>query len=329
MARTPTTAPTCSNDATVNALPPLRSLQIFEAIGHSRSLAEAARRLGISSGAISQQLKLLETTLDASLTVKDGRQLRLTAAGQRFHSACTAAFEIMREAQAELERARNDTNLSISALPSVLKAWLAPLIFDWQDRHHPELSIQFKASHSEPDSELEDIDFRITYETTRSRQPNTTELFTDRVVPVCSPALLRANAPLDEPADILRYPLLATDWRPKFASPPSWADWFASCGVEARNVLAHPCHRTFSLSHMTIESALDGQGFALEQCSMVYADVVAGRLLIPFKQALPLPRPYVLKWRPDTFHKQQCRAFHRWLLARGRRQAELNDRLLA
>ncbi|MFT0531913.1 LysR substrate-binding domain-containing protein [Castellaniella hirudinis] len=314
----------------MNPLPPLRSLQVFEVVGHSRSLAEAARRLGISSGAISQQLKLLETTLDANLTVKDGRQVRLTAAGQRFHGACTTAFELLREAQAELERARNDANLSISALPSVLTAWLAPLVFDWQDRYHPTLNIQFKASHAEPDSDVEDIDFRITYDTTRPNRQNTIELFTDCVVPVCSPALLRPNAALNQPADILRYPLLATDWRPKFASPPAWADWFAACGVDARKALAaHPIRRTFSLSHMTIESALAGQGFALVQASMVYADVMAGRLLIPFKRALPLPRPYVLKWHPDTFHKPQCRAFHRWLVVRGKHQAELNAQLLA
>lgn len=312
----------------MNTLPPLRALQVFEVIGHSRSLAEAARQLAISPGAISQQLKLLETALDANLTVKDGRQVRLTAAGLRFHGACTAAFEIVREAQAELGRSRNDTGLSVSALPSVLKAWLAPLMFDWQDRHHPELSIQFKASHSEPDSDLESIDFRITYQTPGSGLQHSTELFTDSVVPVCSPALLRPNAALNAPADILRYPLLATDWRPKFASPPSWADWFAACGVEAQQVSAQPHYRTFSLSHMTIESALAGQGFALAQCAMVYADVRAGRLLMPFRHALPLPRPYVLTWWPDTFHKPQCRAFHRWLVARGKRQTALNQALL-
>lgn len=312
----------------MNDLPPLRSLQIFEAIGHSRSMAEAARRLGVSPGAISQQLKVLETALDANLTVKDGRQVRLTAAGLRFHGACTAAFEILREAQAELGRARDDTGLSVSALPSVLKAWLAPLMFAWQDRHHPELNIQFKASHSEPDSDLEDIDFRISYETPGGNQQHCTTLFTDSVVPVCSPALLGPNAVLHAPADLLRYPLLATDWRPKFVSPPSWSDWFAACGVDVQQVLAQRHYRTFSLSHMTIEAALAGQGFALAQCAMVHADVMAGRLLIPFKHALPLPRPYVLKWRPDTFHKPQCRAFHRWLVARGRRQTVLNQALL-
>jgi LysR family glycine cleavage system transcriptional activator len=146
---------------------------------------------------------------------------------------------------------------------------------------------------------------------------------------VCSPALLASTAVLRTPADMLRYPLLATDWRPKFSSPPSWADWFAAYGDDAYQALAPRHHRTFSLSHMTIEAALAGQGFALAQCAMVRADVMAGRLLMPFRQALPLPRPYVLKWRPDTFHKPQCRAFHRWLLARGRRQTVLNKALLA
>lgn len=304
-------------------------MQIFEVIGHSQNLAEAARRLQITPGAISQQMKLLEEALNTSLTFKDGKRVKLTPDGLRFHEACSGAFELLREAQAELERSKNQTNLSISALPSLLKAWLAPLVFEWQDIHYPDLTIQFKGSHSEPSSDRDDIDFRITYGNNDTASQNALALYTDSVVPVCSPSLLGANKKLHSPADILNFPLLATDWQPKFTSPPSWHEWFAANNVDDSAAAGRGSFRIFSLSHMTIESALAGQGFALAQCSMIAADVAAGRLLIPFKQALSLPWPYVLKWKPNVFHKPHCRAFHRWLVARGKEQNELNRLLLA
>src|SRR3546814_737615 len=147
----------------MDSLPPLRALQIFEAVGHSNNLAEAARRLHITPGAISQQIKLLEEALGADLTFKDGKRLKLPTAGQRFHESCSHAFELLREAQAELDRSQNVRNLSLSALPSLLKTWLAPLVFEWQNTHYHDLAIQFKGSHSEPWGELEEIAFRLTY----------------------------------------------------------------------------------------------------------------------------------------------------------------------
>ncbi len=312
----------------MDKLPPLRALQIFEAIGHSQTLAEAARRLQITPGAISQQIKVLEDALDASLTFKEGKRLRLTAAGLRFHESCTHAFELLREAQAELDRSKSQSNLSLSALPSLLKAWLAPLVFEWQDTHYPNLTIQFKGSHSEPANDLEDIDFRITYGSDASAESqNSLELYTDLVVPVCSPGLIAPKKTLKSPRQILDYPLLSTDWQPKFTSPPSWQDWFAASQIEHSGTVIES-HRIFSLSHMAIESAIAGQGFALAQCSMIGQDVAAKRLIVPFKQALPLPWPYVLKWKHNAFDKPHCRAFHRWLAARGKLQGELNQRML-
>ena len=51
-------------------LPPLRALQVFETLGHCQNLNEAATRLQITSGAVSQQLKLLEAALGTALTYK-------------------------------------------------------------------------------------------------------------------------------------------------------------------------------------------------------------------------------------------------------------------
>ncbi|GAB7528290.1 transcriptional regulator GcvA [Pseudomonas sp. 3A(2025)] len=306
-------------------LPSLRALQVFEAVGRFGGIVEAARRLDISAGAVSQQMRLLEDTLGLSLTFKEGKRIRLTVAGQRYHDSCVAAFETLRIAQVEIERSRSASNLRISALPSLLSDWLAPLIYAWQSEH-PELNLFLDGSHAEPAADGYEIDFRVTYGDHAATE-HAVELFRDDVVPVCSPHLLRADLPLRTPADLQAYPLLSVDWLPKFASPPSWRDWFAAQQVDCAHL--RDGYRVYSLSSMAIQAAIAGQGVVLAQCSMITDAVADGRLVIPFAQGLKMPSSYFLVGARDAFDKAHCRDFHRWLVARGRDQTVINEQLLS
>ncbi|RQS14999.1 LysR substrate-binding domain-containing protein [Burkholderia sp. Bp8998] len=309
----------------MSTLPPLRALQVFEAVGRCGGIAEAAKRLGISAGAVSQQMKLLEDTLGLSLLEKDGKRLRLTAAGRRYHERCADAFERLRIAHAEVDRSRHEHTLRISALPSLLSKWLAPRVLDWQ-RAYPELSVYLDGTHAEPAPDGCEIDFRISYGERVADVDNAIELFRDVVVPACSPGLLRDRSPLAAPADLLPFPLITIDWQPKFASPPSWQAWFDAHGVDAS--MAAPVRHAFSLSSVAIQAAVDGHGFVLAQSSMICDDVAAGRLVVPLASGLPLPWPYFVAWKKSAFDKPECRSFHRWLLMRAREQQQVSDALV-
>lgn len=310
---------------TTNSFPPLRALQVFEAVGRCGGISEAARRLGISAGAVSQQIKLLEDTLGLHLTQKDGKRLRLTAIGRQYHESCAAAFESLRVAHAEIERAKNSRSLSISALPSLLSKWLAPRMLEWQ-REHPELSVYLDGTHTEPSPDGYEIDFRISYGERVVNAENAVELFRDCVVPVCSPRLLESGAPLETPADLLAYPLISVDWLPKFASPPSWREWFAASAVDCGELNEN--RLVFSLSSVAIQAAIDGYGFVLAQSSMIGDDLAAGRLVMPFALGLALPSPYFLTWKPNAFDQPHCRNFHRWLVTRAKEQQQRNESML-
>ena len=306
-------------------LPPLRALQIFEAVGRCGGVGEAAKRLGVSAGAVSQQMKLLEDVLGLRVTQKDGKRLRLTAAGKRYHERCAAAFESLRVASAEIERSKNERNLHVSALPSLLSKWLATRVYGWHEAN-PDLSIYLDGTHSEPSSDGGEVDFRISYGDRVSDVEKSVELFCDSVVPVCSPNLISAEGSLADPADILAYPLISVNWLPKFASPPSWRDWFDANDVPCP--LLKDDRQVYSLSGLAIQAAIDGHGFVLAQCSMICDDLSAGRLVMPFPIALSLPQPYFLTWKQNTFDKPHCRSFHRWLVTRGKEQQRINNRMV-
>ncbi len=62
---------------------PLNSLNAFVAVARRRSFAAAARELGISSSALSQSVRQLETKLGVSLLARSSRSVAPTAAGER------------------------------------------------------------------------------------------------------------------------------------------------------------------------------------------------------------------------------------------------------
>jgi LysR family glycine cleavage system transcriptional activator len=307
----------------MDTLPPLRALQVFDTLGRCQGVVEAARRLGVSPGAVSQQIKLLEDALGVRLLAREGKRLRLTEAGRSYHASCAAAFESLRVARADLERDKHPRNLNISALPSVLSKWLAPRVCAWQ-LDYPELDVFLDGSHSEPSPDAR-VDFRITYGERIDDAGTKVELFRDAVVPACSPRLIDSAAPLANPADILAYPLLSIDWLPKFSSPPSWRDWGMANEIDCTNLRDNRI--VFSLSSVAIQAPIEAQGFVLAQTSMIADDVAAGRLIVPFPLGVPLLSPYFLTWQPRVFDQHHCRVFHRWLLTQGREQRALNDRL--
>jgi len=71
--------------ASMDTLPPLRAVQAFEAIARCGSVAAAAEELGVSAGAISQQLRRIEADLNVRLFHREGRTLKLTSWGRTYY----------------------------------------------------------------------------------------------------------------------------------------------------------------------------------------------------------------------------------------------------
>ncbi|MCY1301590.1 Glycine cleavage system transcriptional activator [compost metagenome] len=196
---------------------------------------------------------------------------------------------------------------------------------EWQ-REYPQLSIYLDGTHTEPSqAQANGVDFRLSYGEGIQDDQHTIELFRDCVVPACSPELFSTPVPAEAARRLLDHPLITIDWRPKFDSPPSWEEWFEQNGVADAEI--HNS-RIYSLSSMAIQAAIEGQGIVLAQYSMISKDLDDGRLIIPCLRAMPMPASYYLTWNQNSFHKAQCRAFQRWLIARGRDQQDVTDRLL-
>ncbi|WP_312891356.1 LysR family transcriptional regulator [Mesorhizobium silamurunense] len=295
--------------------PPLRSIQAFEAFGRLGSVTGAAEELGVSPGAVSQQIRKAEEALGVQLLERRGRMVTLTSWGRLYHTAVSEGFDRIRGAGELLERARTETALTVSCLPSLASKWLAPQLFDWQAHH---LGATVRLIGAEPEARFgeEQLDFRISYGAKKRDYDHYVELFTDWVVPACSPALLE-RLPLRKPVDILERPLLAIEWAREHRSPPTWSEWAASIGAKYRRTSGEVA---FSLSSAAIDAAINGRGFVLAQLSMAGDDISSGRLVVPFNLPLRLPDPYFLAWDRSALQKPHGAELRAWIVSIANRQ---------
>lgn len=294
-------------------LPPLRALSVFTLVGRFGSMSKAAYELGISPGAVSQQVKLLESALDIQLVSRKAAGIVLTEAGRAYHEAISPAFDNLRASHNDF-LARFRGNLTVSALPLLASKWLASRLFEWQAKH-PSVTVHLQSTIREDRSDAAPVDFRITYECRATHFDRSSTLFADSLIPVCSPRLLEDGPALDDPLDLLNYQLLTVDWKALVAPAPTWQDWFALNGY--RNVAVKKAF-VFSASSLAIEAAVCGRGVALIQAMMIADELRNGQLVAPFPLHLRLPTPYVVAWNDSALDKQGAPEFHRWILSAAR-----------
>jgi DNA-binding transcriptional LysR family regulator len=83
----------------------LWGVEVFVAAAEEGSISAAARRLGVSPSAVSQQLSGLETALGAVLLDRSGRPMPVTPAGAMFRRHAQTILNAASEARAELAMA--------------------------------------------------------------------------------------------------------------------------------------------------------------------------------------------------------------------------------
>jgi LysR family glycine cleavage system transcriptional activator len=133
-----------------------------------------------------------------------------------------------------------------------------------------------------------------------------TRLYTEELVPVCSPRLLRGPHPLRQPGDLTHHTLLHLDHR------GDWTKWLDAAGVEGADLSRGP---VLNQASMGIDAAVDGQGVVLARTGLAAWDLIAGRLVRPFSLALPVPYAYWIVCPMATAKLPKIVTFRDWLVA--------------
>ena len=205
-------------------------------------------------------------------------------------------------------RKENDRVLTVSTLASLAAKWLLPRLSTFQQAH-PGIDVRITTSTSLVDFRRDDVDAAIRYG--RGHWPGVRAywLMADELFPVCSPALLKGDKPLRCPEDLARHTLLHSSG----GYDDDWRLWLTAAGLPS-NISKQP-GLSFDLILMTVQAAIDGIGVAMGRTSYVEGDIAKGRLVVPFKIALPADAGFYLVSPEARAESTKLSAFRQWLLA--------------
>ena len=286
-------------------LPPLNALKAFEAAARHENFTRAAEELCVTQGAVSHQVKSLEHDLDVKLFIRGRQQLVITEAGKSYLVFIRDALDKIAIGTERLLQQQDAGILMVSTSPSFASRWLAHRLGRFAEIH-PGIDLRISATLHHVDFAREDIDIAIRHGSGEANGLHVTRLCAEELVPVCSPALVNGRNPIRGPEDLSRHTLLHINDR------NDWLRWIEAAGVKTVDASRGPI---LSQASMVLDAAAAGQGVALGRSALAALDLIAGRLIRPFRLSLPLQYGYWIVCPKTSAKLPKIVLFRDWLLA--------------
>ncbi|EHK9015505.1 LysR family transcriptional regulator [Vibrio vulnificus] len=282
-------------------LPPLNALKAFEAAARLQSFTKAAEELNVTRAAVSQQVKALESQLEAVLFERHGAQLVLTEAARDYLPVVSNLFQQLAVTTDQLFNRRQNGQLVLHVAHSFCLQWLLPRLGDFR-RRYPQWPLKISTtSNTLPDnSATADVEIINGYGDWQYDQ--VTKLTEENWILVASPGFLQLN-PIATLDDLINVPRVATS-----GYVETWPRWFdyheisAACGKMALE---------FDHSTLSIEAAVHQLGVLLVRDLLVDDHLRQGSLVQVGEWSMPSAGTHHLIVR--NADKPQVDAFVHWL----------------
>jgi LysR family glycine cleavage system transcriptional activator len=270
-------------------LPSLGSLRAFEAAARRMSFREAATELGVTSTAISHQIRLLEGICGQALFRRRPRPLALTGAGERLFPVIRNGFDAFAAAIASASPGVGQRPLRVTCPNAFASRWLVPRLPKWREEQ-PTIPLEIIGTDAVLDLRAGNADVAIRYARRMPPDLAAQELFRDTFFPVCSPELLaKATRHIERAADLLHHPLIHFDWMNRDHEAPTWSRWLAAArsvdpGIQDTN---KAWDLSFREELHAIDAVAAGQGIAICSDVVVSRELKSGALVKAHALSLP------------------------------------------
>ena len=271
-------------------LPPLNGLRTFEAAARCGSFVLAGQELGVSSAAVSLQVKSLEQHLGKKLFIRAGNRISLTDAGEELYPTLARAFEDISEVAQTMRSHKSARQLIVSVLPSLSELWLLPRAIEF--RAQTGVALDIRVQEDPIDFIREGVDLRLTYGSTYYPEYREIKLFSDLAIPVCAPSFWEQYSDPDGTLENIPDSLLIHNkWGPGYSSEPRWLEWRRM--AQSRVTEISDPGLIISQTSLAISAARQGAGIALAPSILARSDLASGALVSPSKIGLPMKKDYV------------------------------------
>ncbi|MEP9378009.1 transcriptional regulator GcvA [Aquabacter sp. CN5-332] len=282
-------------------LPPLNALRLFEAAGRHLSFKQAAEELNVTPSAVSHGVQGLEGWLGVALFTRGHRQLALTEAGAAYLPQVRSALAQLASATDLVPGRVPGGRLTVSVAPTFGLRWLIPRLGRFHERYS-EIEVTLDTTQRNVEFPRDGIDVAIRMGKGGWTGVSEELLITERLVPVCAPALAGG---IQTVADLAHATLLHV-----VNVSEDWAAWAAERGVEG---VDFGRGQRFDNVHLALEVAARGGGVAMGRLPVAQDDIASGRLACVLGPPVPAATGYWLVTGEASKARPEVAAFRAWL----------------
>lgn len=280
----------------------LNGLRALEAVGRLGSLQAAADEMGVTIGAVSQQVIKAEAQLGQPVFQRLPKGMVPLAVARPMLARLTEGFHALSQAVV-LGRQTDETLLTISVAPVFAARFLVHRLDRFSERH-PEIRLRIEATTALADLHGGDIDLGIRVGRGTWSGVDAELLMEQRVFPVVAPSLAES---LNEPADILNLPAIIDG-----PSLFSWEIWLNEAGLNGSQIATR---HVFNDASLCLDATIAGQGVMLAWQTLAGYALEQGRLVKPFPIEARTGMGHYLVTRAGSRLPAKVRAFRDWLRA--------------
>lgn len=294
---------------------PHAAMTVFVEVARAGSFSAAARRLKLSTTAVSRHVADLERMLGVTLLRRTTRQVSPTEAGARYLPRADAILKEIEQLNAEISTIDSTPRgkLKITAPPAVGSELIAPLAVDFVAAY-PEIELEIDLSERLVDLVAEGFDAAIRVGPLASSAMIAYRIVELRYLICASPVYLARCGTPRRPEDIAEHDCI--NWRVA-AGGGTWS--FLKDGAR----VTVPIRGRLLISNFAAqrEAALRGVGLAILPLLSVREDLALGRL-VPVLPDHEVHRGELSLVRPPTpFEPPKLRVFIDFITAALREQA--------
>ena len=290
-------------------LPPLNALKAFAVAARQGSFTLAGEELHVTQGAISRQIKQLETALGVPLFNRVHQAVELTDAGRELAESLQRLFAEMEVAVNKAAGKHRRQMLAVNVPPTFATRWLAPRLSDFQARY-PHIDLSITTDRIGSLRETRALDCQIVFDRQPWPKVVCEPVLKERHILVSSPALWRQGKPPALPGTTMLHVL---DGGQRL---PVWEQWVAQHGPQGLDVRPG---LTFSTLDQAINAAVAGAGVVVVDEAMVVRELQSGELLRhnPLQVEGPFGYWFVVPARQSPV-PERVSDFKAWLLSHAR-----------
>ena len=233
------------------SIPSLNWLRVFEAAARMENFARAAELLDMSTSAVSQQIKALESHFGEQLFERGARNVALTDAGHTFLPAVRQALRTIDESATSLFGEQKEHTLVLQVVQLFATSWLAPRLADFT-RQHPRMQLHLNVAYRDQDYQRPGAELKVLFGPVHRSWAQCDRLFDETIYPVAIPKHARSINRVD---DLLQHRLIQISYH-----HINWNQILHSAGIDTIPTRQY-CFTEDTTTALTL--AASGYGVAL------------------------------------------------------------------